>query len=179
PPPAHDPLRPARPRADRGIVRRLAACRAAEPAGRHERSAPADKTDPPRARGRLTRRCRCPAPAGGAARPPEAGGPAGLGGGGRVGDGPWDYGREKLRGVEVRDADGIAAVPFTSKAELRDAYPFGTLAVPREQTIRIHASSGTRGKPLVVAYTVSDVRVFAEVNARSIACAGGRASDVL
>jgi len=97
----------------------------------------------------------------------------------RLRDGSSEYWREKLRGVEVRDADGIAAVPFTSKAELRDAYPFGTLAVPREQTIRIHASSGTRGKPLVVAYTVSDVRVFAEVNARSIACAGGRASDVL
>jgi phenylacetate-CoA ligase len=86
----------------------------------------------------------------------------------------FEYWREKLR-----DVDGPESLPFTSKPELRDAYPFGTLAVPRGETVRVHASSGTRGKPLVVAYTAADVGLFADVNARALACAGARASDVL
>src|ERR671938_305390 len=84
--------------------------------------------------------------------------------------------REKLGGVQASD---LAELPFTTKAELRDAYPFGALAVPLEETIRVHASSGTRGKPTIVAYTRNDIDVFAEVSARAIACAGGRADDVL
>jgi phenylacetate-CoA ligase len=87
-----------------------------------------------------------------------------------------EYWREKLDGV---DADEIDTVPFTRKAELRDAYPFGTLAVGLERTVRVHASSGTRGKALIVAYTAADIEVFAEVVARSLACAGARQSDVL
>jgi phenylacetate-CoA ligase len=87
-----------------------------------------------------------------------------------------EYWREKLDGV---DADEIDTVPFTRKAELRDAYPFGTLAVGLERTVRVHASSGTRGKALIVAYTAPDIEVFAEVVARSLACAGARQSDVL
>jgi len=87
---------------------------------------------------------------------------------------PSEYWREKLRGV-----DGLESVPFTTKSELRDAYPFGTLAVPLEQTVRVHASSGTRGKPLIVAYTAADIDLFADVNARALVCAGARPSDVL
>ncbi len=87
---------------------------------------------------------------------------------------PSEYWREKLRGVE-----GFESLPFTTKAELRDAYPYGTLAVPLERTVRVHASSGTRGKPLVVAYTAADVELFAEVVARSLVCAGARPDDVL
>jgi len=87
---------------------------------------------------------------------------------------PSEYWREKLRGV-----DELGELPFTTKAELRDAYPFGTLAVPLEQTVRLHASSGTRGKPLVVVYTAADIELFAEVTARSLACAGARPADVL
>jgi phenylacetate-CoA ligase len=90
--------------------------------------------------------------------------------------------REKLAAVapdSVRSIEAISSLPFTVKAELRDSYPFGMLAVPLEDTIRIHASSGTRGKPTVVAYTRRDIGVFAEVNARSIACAGGGPEDVL
>ena len=87
---------------------------------------------------------------------------------------PSEYWREKLRGVA-----GVDSLPFTTKSELRDAYPFGTLAVPLEQTVRVHASSGTRGKPLVVAYTAADIELFADVNARALACAGARPSDVL
>jgi phenylacetate-CoA ligase len=87
------------------------------------------------------------------------------------------YWRAKLGGV---DADApLAELPFTTKSELRDHYPFGTLAVPLEQTVRVHASSGTRGRPTIVAYTAADVAIFAEVNARAIACAGGTADDVL
>jgi phenylacetate-CoA ligase len=92
--------------------------------------------------------------------------------------------RERLRALLARlghtDPDApLAELPFTTKAHLRDAYPFGALAVPLAETIRVHASSGTRGKPTIVAYTRGDVDVFAEVNARAIACAGGRADDVL
>jgi phenylacetate-CoA ligase len=91
------------------------------------------------------------------------------------------YWREKLGAV---DPDGLQAIeditllPFTVKAELRDSYPFGMLAVPLSETVRIHASSGTRGKPTVVAYTANDVAIFAEVNARSIAAAGAVTADV-
>jgi phenylacetate-CoA ligase len=87
------------------------------------------------------------------------------------------YWRDKV-GVVDEDAP-LADLPFTTKAELRDTYPFGALAVPLEETVRVHASSGTRGKPTIVAYTRADVDVFAEVNARAIAAAGGRAEDVL
>lgn len=75
---------------------------------------------------------------------------------------------------ELRDLSDLAAFPFTSKAELRENYPFGMLAVPREEVARIHASSGTTGKPTVVAYTRRDVDTWAEVMARSIRAAGGR-----
>jgi phenylacetate-CoA ligase len=87
------------------------------------------------------------------------------------------YWRSKLEGVE-EDAS-LADLPFTVKSELRNEYPFGTLAVPLADTVRIHASSGTRGRPTIVAYTRRDVEIFAEVNARSIAAAGGRRDDVL
>jgi phenylacetate-CoA ligase len=89
-------------------------------------------------------------------------------------DGYW---REKL--AEVSPQDGIDQLPFTVKRELLDHYPYGMLAVPLEQAVRIHASSGTRHKPTIVAYTAHDVEVFADVNARSIACAGGTPADVL
>jgi len=91
--------------------------------------------------------------------------------------------RARLRALLARlgrDPDtGLEELPFTTKPQLRDTYPFGMLAVPLEETVRVHASSGTRGKPTIVAYTRGDIDVFADVNARPIACAGGRAEDVL
>jgi phenylacetate-CoA ligase len=87
------------------------------------------------------------------------------------------YWRGKLGGVDPETP--LEELPFTHKSELRDAYPFGALAVPLEETVRVHASSGTRGKPTIVAYTARDVAVFAEVNARALACAGGRSDDVI
>src|SRR6266540_5680059 len=92
------------------------------------------------------------------------------------------YWRQKLGGVDpeaIRGVEDLAALPLTVKAELRDAFPYGMLAVPLADTVRIHASSGTLGKPTVVAYTRGDIEAFAEVNARAIACAGGTPDDVL
>jgi len=90
------------------------------------------------------------------------------------------YWRVKLDGVgPVRGLEDLAALPFTVKSELRDTYPLGMLAVAPADCVRVHASSGTRGRPTIVAYTRGDVDVFAEVNARAIACAGGTPDDVV
>jgi phenylacetate-CoA ligase len=75
---------------------------------------------------------------------------------------------------DVRSLDDLARLPFTTKADLRQNYPFGLFAVPREEVARIHASSGTTGKPTVVGYTKADIAMWAEVMARSIRAAGGR-----
>ena len=72
----------------------------------------------------------------------------------------------------------LSRFPFTTKADLRENYPFGMFAVPREQVARVHASSGTTGKPTVVGYTREDIDTWAEVMARSIRAAGGRPGDV-
>ena len=69
--------------------------------------------------------------------------------------------------------------PFTTKADLRDNYPFGMFAVPRADVSRIHASSGTTGRPTVVGYTREDIDTWSEVMARSIRAAGGRPGDLL
>ena len=85
-------------------------------------------------------------------------------------------------GVHPRDLQSLADLarfPFTTKQDLRDNYPFGMFAVPREDVVRIHASSGTTGKPTVVGYTPRDVDTWALVMARSIRAAGGRAGDIV
>ena len=73
----------------------------------------------------------------------------------------------------------LARFPFTSKEDLRRNYPFGMFAVPREEVNRVHASSGTTGKPTVVGYTAEDVGTWAELMARSIRAAGGRPGDIV
>lgn len=75
---------------------------------------------------------------------------------------------------DLRSLADLARFPFTTKADLREAYPFGFFAVPREQLARIHASSGTTGKPTVVGYTQRDIETWAGLVARSIHAAGGR-----
>jgi phenylacetate-CoA ligase len=80
---------------------------------------------------------------------------------------------------DVRELADLARLPFTSKADLRDNYPFGMFAVPREEVVRVHASSGTTGRPTVVGYTRDDLDVWADVVARSIRAAGGRTGHVL
>ena len=72
----------------------------------------------------------------------------------------------------------LAKFPFTVKTDLRENYPFGMFAVPREQVVRVHASSGTTGKPTVVGYTARDIETWATVMARSIRASGGRRGDV-
>ncbi|MBC7501157.1 MAG: phenylacetate--CoA ligase [Herminiimonas sp.] len=72
----------------------------------------------------------------------------------------------------------LARFPFTTKSDLRDNYPFGMFAVPRAQVVRIHASSGTTGKPTVVGYTRNDIDMWADCVARSIRAAGARPGDI-
>jgi len=91
--------------------------------------------------------------------------------------------RRKLDGAGVRPDDlktlaDIARFPFTVKADLRDNYPFGLFAVPREELLRLHASSGTTGKPTVVGYTAADLALWSDLMARSLACMGARPGDI-
>src|SRR5690625_3828407 len=80
---------------------------------------------------------------------------------------------------DLKQLSDLSLFPFTTKEDLRDNYPFGMFATPREQLVRIHASSGTTGKPVVVGYTANDIDVWATVMSRSIRAAGGRPGDVL
>ena len=79
---------------------------------------------------------------------------------------------------QIRTLDDLRRLPCTRKADLRDHYPFGLFAVPRDQVVRVHASTGTTGKPTVVGYTRADIGVWAEVCARCLAASGGRPGDV-
>ena len=93
--------------------------------------------------------------------------------------------RERLRAAGVDSPDAVRSLadlrrlPFTTKADLREQYPFGLFAVPREQLVRIHASSGTRGKPTIVGYTANDMAVWNEVMARCLTLHGVRRGMVV
>lgn len=80
---------------------------------------------------------------------------------------------------DLKTLADLAKFPFTTKKDLRDNYPFGLFAVPRTQVARVHASSGTTGKPTVVGYTQGDIDRWADLVARSIRAAGGRAGDIV
>lgn len=80
---------------------------------------------------------------------------------------------------DIRSVEDLPKLPFTHKQDLKDHYPFGLLAVPREQTIRVHASSGTTGKATIVCYTRKDIDIFSEVMARSFVAAGARPGMLL
>lgn len=79
---------------------------------------------------------------------------------------------------DLKTLADLAKFPFTTKKDLRENYPFGMFAVPREKVVRVHASSGTTGKPTVVGYTQADIDTWASLVARSIRAAGGRAGDI-
>jgi phenylacetate-CoA ligase len=79
----------------------------------------------------------------------------------------------------IQRLEDIQQLPFTVKADLRDTYPFGLFASPMSDVVRLHASSGTTGKPIVVAYTREDVEVWSEVMARTLACCGLHRGDIL
>ncbi len=92
--------------------------------------------------------------------------------------------RDKMitAGIKPEDIQTLAdlqKLPFTNKSDLRDNYPFGMFAEPQEELVRIHASSGTTGKPTVVAYTASDLKLWAEMTARVIIMAGVTAHDTV
>lgn len=90
------------------------------------------------------------------------------------------YWRDKLASTEtITSIDEVEALPFTEKTEFRETYPYGMLTVPLSEVVRIHASSGTSGKPTIVAYTREDVGVFAEVNARALSAIGADETDVV
>jgi phenylacetate-CoA ligase len=80
---------------------------------------------------------------------------------------------------DLKSLADLARFPFTTKKDLRDNYPFNMFAVPREQVVRIHASSGTTGKPTVVGYTQHDIDTWADLVARSIRASGGRPGDII
>lgn len=81
--------------------------------------------------------------------------------------------------ADLKSLADLAKFPFSEKKALRDNYPFGMFAVPREQVVRVHASSGTTGKPTVVGYTQNDIDTWANIVARSIRAAGGRRGDLV
>jgi len=80
---------------------------------------------------------------------------------------------------DIKGLEDLALLPFTAKTDLRDTYPFGLFAVPVSETVRVHCSSGTTGKPIVVGYTAADIDIWAETMARTIAGAGGSAGDII
>ena len=80
---------------------------------------------------------------------------------------------------DLKRLSDLSKFPFMTKSDLRDHYPFGLFAVPRKQILRLHASSGTTGKPIVVGYTMSDLNNWADMVARSIYAAGGRPGDMV
>ena len=84
------------------------------------------------------------------------------------------FDEHEVRPADLRSLADLERFPFTTKADLRAHYPFGFFAVPIEQVVRVHASSGTTGKPTVVGYTKDDIRTWAGLVARSIKAAGGR-----
>src|SRR5208337_3680548 len=84
-----------------------------------------------------------------------------------------------IKPADIKGVEDLSKLPFTTKDDLRDNYPYGLFAVPMKDVIRIHASSGTTGKMTVVGYTRHDVDIWAEVMARTISMAGGTAEDIV
>ena len=84
-----------------------------------------------------------------------------------------------LKPEDIKTLEDISKIPYTTKTDLRDNYPYGLLAVPMDEIVRVHASSGTSGKPTVVAYTKNDFDMWSDCVARLIVAAGGKKSDVV
>ncbi len=84
-----------------------------------------------------------------------------------------------VRPEDLKRLEDLRLFPFTTKSDLRDAYPYGMLAIPREKCVRVHASSGTTGRPTVVGYSAKDIDTWADVMARSMYVAGARPGDVI
>jgi len=86
------------------------------------------------------------------------------------------------KGIEpgdIKTVEQLKFLPFTTKQDLRDNYPFGLFTVPQSEVVRLHASSGTTGKPTVVGYTRNDIQIWSEVVARSLTMAGINKNDII
>src|SRR5262249_9193831 len=83
-----------------------------------------------------------------------------------------------VRPDQLKTLADVARIPFSTKADLRDTFPFGLFAVPRADVVRLHASSGTTGKPTVVGYTRADLDLWSDLMARSLACMGARPGEI-
>ncbi len=91
----------------------------------------------------------------------------------------WSERLADIAPASITSVDDLTRLPFTVKQDLRDQYPLGMVTIPVEATTRLHASSGTSGKPTIVVYTPADLAIWAEVNARALALAGTRSDDIL
>ena len=89
------------------------------------------------------------------------------------------FDKHGVRPSDLKGVSDIVKFPFTLKTDLRDNYPFGMFAVPREQVVRVHASSGTTGKPTVVGYTQKDIDTWSDLMARCFACGGTKPGDIV
>ena len=87
--------------------------------------------------------------------------------------------KAKVAPEDIKSLDDLRRLPFTLKSDMRDNYPYGLFAVPLDEIVRIHASSGTTGKPTVVGYTRRDIEMWAELMARSFVAAGAHRGDVI
>ncbi len=93
---------------------------------------------------------------------------------------PASYWQQKTAGVaDVNDVRDIEALPFTVKREYRETFPTGMVATTMDDVVRVHASSGTSGRPTIVAYSAGDIAIFGEINARSMTCAGATPADIV
>ena len=95
---------------------------------------------------------------------------------------PFYHAKMKAMGIEpgdIKSVEDIKLLPFTEKSDLRENYPFGLFAVPQDEIVRVHASSGTTGKPTVAGYTAHDIQVWADLMARSLTCAGVKRGSVV
>ena len=84
-----------------------------------------------------------------------------------------------IKPEDIRSLNDLQHLPFTTKTDFRDNYPFGMFAVPMDEVVRIHASSGTTGKPTVVGYTQEDIDLWAELIARTLGCVNATSKDVV
>ena len=89
------------------------------------------------------------------------------------------FDEKNLKPQDIKSLEDLKKLPFTKKQDLRDNYPFGMFAVPMDNVVRIHASSGTTGKPTVVGYTARDIKTWAELMARSLAAGGATRGDII
>jgi len=87
--------------------------------------------------------------------------------------------RAGIKPSDIRSLEDLRKLPFTTKDDLRDNYPFGLFTMPLEQVVRVHASSGTTGKPTVVGYSAEDINTWAEVMARCLAMGGVTSGDMV